>query len=53
MLIECNSVSVECVSLYADCSGSNMLSFIKCSLSLPDTTFSLTFEINVKLDTGR
>ena len=47
------SVSVECVSLYTDCSGPNILFCNKCLLSLPDTTFSMTFEINVKLDTGR
>ena len=47
------TVSVECLSLYTDCSGSNMLLFIKCSLSLHDITFSMTFEINVKFDTGR
>ena len=29
------AVSVECLSLYADCSGSNRLLFIKCSLSPP------------------
>ena len=45
--------AVECLSLYADSSGSNILFLIKCSLSLPDTTFSMTFEINVKLNTGR
>ena len=44
------ALSVECLSLYADCSGSNMLLFIKCSLSLPDITFSMTFEINLILD---
>ena len=47
------AVSVECLSMYADCSGSNRLLFIKCSLSLPDVTFSMTFEINVKFDTRR
>ena len=47
------AVSVECVSLHADCSGSNILYLIKCSLSYPDTTLSMTFEVNVKLDTGR
>ena len=30
-----------------------MLVLIKCSLNIPDITFSLTFEINVKFDTGR
>ena len=30
-----------------------MLCLIKCSLSLPDTTLSMTFEIHIKLDTGR
>ena len=30
-----------------------MLFLIKCSLSLSDLTFSMTFKINVKFDTGR
>ena len=47
------TVYLECLSLYADCSGSNMLFLIKCSLSLPDIIFSITFEINVKFDKGR
>ena len=47
------AVSVECLSLYAACSGSNILFLIKCSLSLPDTIFSMIFEINVQLDTWR
>ena len=39
------AVSVECFSLYDNCSGSNMLFLIKCSLSLPGITFSMTRDI--------